>query len=65
MYTTEYPVTEEGIKIKWETWGLMRERFYAMNTMDTALECGIFSEDIVESTFFLVARRADNHKISV
>ncbi|KAF8804167.1 hypothetical protein BYT27DRAFT_7214241 [Phlegmacium glaucopus] len=55
--------TEEDIAQAYESRGTMRERLYAQVTMNTAIECGVFSEGKADTVFLPTAGRADNEDL--
>ncbi|KAF8798475.1 hypothetical protein BYT27DRAFT_7264639 [Phlegmacium glaucopus] len=55
--------TEEDIAQAYESRGTMREQLYAQVTMNTAIECGVFSEGKADTVFLPTAGRADNEDL--
>jgi hypothetical protein len=51
-------VTEEDIEMTYNTRGALREKLYAEVALNTALECGVFSEVKPQTVFLPVAERA-------
>jgi hypothetical protein len=50
-------ITSEDIEAAYKARGTMRERLYAINTMNTAFDSGVFSDIKCHTTFFPVAER--------
>ena len=51
-------ITEEDIDVMYECRGAMRERLYAEVALDTAIKCGVFSNDALQTVFLPIAENA-------
>jgi hypothetical protein len=58
-------VTEEDIELAYEARGMMRERLYAEIAMNTAIEYGVFSEDVSQTVYLPIAERAARDDLKV
>ena len=56
-------VTDEDINITYDTRGTMRERLYAEAALNTALECGVFSDSMPDTVFLPIAETADTEDL--